>query len=175
MGWTFSKGATRRDIIAEILRDYDNRSARWSVVESHSSPSGLWVALANTNDETTLIAFYALEAERNYGWGYKSMDETMGPNYYDVPLTWLDKYAYYAKTEFSLVWRERVREYHAKRRQTARAAAKWRAGDLLQLPERVGAKLYRVVSTRPFRAVGEADGVRYRIARQLLAEANRCN
>jgi len=44
-------------------------------------------------------------------WGYKCMDETMNPYYYNVPLSWLARYPD-PKLGLSSAWRAKVRELH---------------------------------------------------------------
>jgi hypothetical protein len=65
-----------------------------------------------------------LRHQKDYGWGYKDMEESMHPYYYSCPLGYLemvpiDQYGGHAE------WRECVRHYHAqqaeKRRQRCSA------------------------------------------------------
>ena len=50
----------------------------------------------------------------SHGWGYKDMDETAGPYYYNCPLSYLDMVPD-PMTTHSTPWRVLVREYWAKR------------------------------------------------------------
>lgn len=58
-------------------------------------------------------------------WGYKDMDETMGPYYYGCPLKYLDMVPC-SNYETARKWREKVREYwkiRAERRREKKAVA----------------------------------------------------
>ena len=43
------------------------------------------------------------------GWGYKDVDETMGPYKHDFPVSWLDLLSP-VESEYAVEWRERVRK-----------------------------------------------------------------
>lgn len=61
------------------------------------------------------IALYLLRGSNGSrdGWGYKDMDESAGPYYYNCPLSYLDMVPE-PDAEFAKCWRIKVREYHAK-------------------------------------------------------------
>ena len=54
---------------------------------------------------------YLLKGRSNTrdGWGYKDMDETMHPYYYDFPVSWLDLLSP-TDSENARTWRENVRK-----------------------------------------------------------------
>lgn len=104
MGWYYTHGASRADIIREItepqasglvtVRKFTSGNTLWTV---HDGPSGRW------------LGCYLLSRSRD-GWGYKPMEESMGPYYYSCPLAFLAE-APIACPE----WRDGVRKYHAER------------------------------------------------------------
>lgn len=49
------------------------------------------------------------------GYGEKRLSESMGPSYYDCPLSLLEK-ADEAPDEWAEIWREDVRRYHAEKK-----------------------------------------------------------
>jgi len=62
-----------------------------------------------------------LRHQRDYGWGYKDMDESMHPYQYSCPLKYLALVpieTYGGNAE----WREGVRAYHARQREKRRQA-----------------------------------------------------
>lgn len=62
--------------------------------------------------EVDLVRYYRDVAGGN--WGYKDMDEGMGPNCYSCPLSYLDLVPP-DSSEYAVRWRERVRAWHAER------------------------------------------------------------
>ena len=62
-----------------------------------------------------------LRYQKDYGWGYKDMEESMHPYYYCCPLKYLemvpiDQYGGHAE------WREGVRKHHAQQLEKRRSA-----------------------------------------------------
>ena len=92
MGTSFTCGATKRDIVNEILLSVVDR-----LVESHQTTedreSVLWTVEKGERDGEPFqfIGCYVLR-QAGGDWGYKAMDETVGPNFVSVPKVWLDKY-----------------------------------------------------------------------------------
>lgn len=97
MGTYFTSGATKQDIVDEILQPL--KKAGVLVVSTvkreqrGDSEYVLWTVEAGKRDgeDYQFIGCYVLHPDPS-GWGYKPMDETMGPYFYSVPQTWLDKY-----------------------------------------------------------------------------------
>jgi hypothetical protein len=58
------------------------------------------------------IVLYLL-VKNNGAWGYKDIDESMGPVEVNCPLSFLDGLS--PATGFATKWRERVKKYHASR------------------------------------------------------------
>jgi hypothetical protein len=92
-------------------------------------------------DNLTRIFVALLEGSRDMGWGYKDMDETMGPCVYDCPMSVLKMadpvdvaYAGEGRNRATASdWRAEVSKYHA-RREHARATAKsLKVGDVVWL------------------------------------------
>ena len=94
MGWTFERGATRRDAIEYV-----------AAIKSHANPDGstfatlrrclrgnvVYALHESTYVDGRVIRFigvYLLQRGHG-GWGWKSMDETMGPYYYDCPASYI--------------------------------------------------------------------------------------
>ncbi len=128
MGWDFARGQTREQLIAELTRNESNperdlvclahcykstwttEGNLWSVREvRHKDASGAVVKIER------LIALDLCECRPQYGWGYKGMDESVGPCYYDCPLKYLDMVPQ-AEGPYAAGWREKVRAYHANRK-----------------------------------------------------------
>jgi hypothetical protein len=127
MGWTFEQGATRASLIEAIKggREFGRKpkavAARgnhlWCVFESSRRPGEYFILLC------------LLSAQRGYGWGYKDMDESMGPYYYTCPTSWFDKYQ--TTDAAALEWRETCRHQQriAKMKPQAETVFVTRTGD----------------------------------------------
>lgn len=124
MGWLFTYGSTLKGQMEERAKPYENDNIKrtclakcfkgnvlrggvlWSVHEveyKDGRPSERWIACD------------LLEYRKDMGWGYKDMDERMGPFYFSCPLKYLemvpvDEYPRTTNKE----WREEVIKYHAK-------------------------------------------------------------
>jgi hypothetical protein len=94
-------------------------------------------------------------------WGWKDVDETMGPIDINCPLSYIEQCTE-PENEYAKVWRERVRAYHA------RLSKEVKVGVVYQLR---GCKVQtvRIVSLRPLKGLGE-DGNLYRIPKRLLGD-----
>jgi hypothetical protein len=125
MGWLFTRGSTRKDLIEERSKDWERTSGEVQVKTTclaHCYRGGnfsdvLWAVWERTfigGEQRTerWITCDLLRYQKDYGWGYKDMDESMFPYYFSCPLGYLDKvpleqYGGHAE------WREGVRRYHA--------------------------------------------------------------
>jgi len=141
MGWLFKCGCTRRDMIRERVENWERTTedgvsvkstclahcyrggafsgVLWSVWERTFSKDG-----HQTQATERWITCDLLRHQRDYGWGYKDMEESMFPFYYSCPLSYLDlvpieQYGGHAQ------WREQVGAHHARaaeKRRTRKAA-----------------------------------------------------
>ena len=131
MGWLFKQGFTRRAMIGDRTNSWDHVAEDGTLVRSvclaHCYRGGVWSGVLWTVWERTFsrggqlakpverwIGCDLLRYETNYGWGYKDMEESMGPIYYSCPLGYLDlvpieQFGGNAK------WREAVRSHHEQR------------------------------------------------------------
>lgn len=141
MGWLFRHGATRKSLIAERVENWERTTdsgvlvtttclahcyrggvfsgVLWSVWERTFSTAG-----AETEPRQRWIQCDLLQHQRNYGWGYKDMEESMHPYFYSCPLGYL-KLVPIEQFGGHEAWREGVRQYHARlaeKRQARRAA-----------------------------------------------------
>jgi hypothetical protein len=161
MGWLFTQGQTRAGLIEELTRGSENEHAKWTFLKRYCSGNVLWTVTEITrkdNGQTDrFIGCFLLDRKKDYGWGYKDMEESMGPFYYSCPLSFLDMVPV-ANEE----WRKGVREYHARRNQ------KLEVGQTVRLTD---GKDYKIAKVRPLRAYGP-DGVYYRIPRRMLPIPN---
>jgi len=138
MGWLFTAGSTRRDLIGERTRAWTTEGAEGMTITStclaHFYRGGafsgvLWAVWERTftKDDQPVkpverwITCDLLRYQKDYGWGYKDLDESMHPYFYSCPLKYLDMVPldqYGGNQE----WREGVRAYHARQREKRRQA-----------------------------------------------------
>ena len=112
MGWTFVYGFDKQDMVKELLTETETAK----VIDHSLRGSRLWVALSvgKEGDRNPVIALFLL-AKDGYSYGYKDMDETCGPFYYDCPLKLL-KAAPDSSKFANAEWRAKVRKYWAKKK-----------------------------------------------------------
>ena len=128
MGWLFTLGSTRRDLIAERAKHWECTGENGMLINStclaHCYRGGrfsgvLWSVWERTFTRDGRIAQPTerwitcdlLRYQNGYGWGYKDMEESMHPYYYSCPLGYLemvplDQFGGNAE------WRQGVVEYH---------------------------------------------------------------
>lgn len=113
MGWDFTRGATRADIVREILTDH---SPKFTPIAHALKGNVLWTVWQPTPDcehgPDRIISCHLLRDGGRDGWGYKAMDEHMGPCEYSCPLDYIDRLAPETErtSEYSRNWRRKVRE-----------------------------------------------------------------
>lgn len=118
MGWDFTSGASRQDIVRSILEGFKSDVK----VLGHASTCygrRLWVTV-QTDSLTPLVCLYLLDKQAGYGWGYKDMDESMHPYYYDCPLKLLLGPG--THNQQSINWRAKVNEYHKQKKKNDRSS-----------------------------------------------------
>lgn len=144
MGWTYPFGSSRRDLIAERTRSREWQSGETTVQTTCLAKcfrggafSGvLWTVWERTfaiggkeaRPTERWIGCDLMEYAKQYdGWGYKDLDESMGPYYFSCPLKYLDMVPidrYGGNAE----WRAGVVAYHERQREKQKLKALARRG-----------------------------------------------
>ena len=117
MGWLFNSGChTRQNIVDDLLGMYSTND--WRVMAHGSTAYGrrLWMCVQHpeSNRGKSFILLCLLGVNDGY-WGYKDVDESMGPYYYDCPAKVL-KVADDATSKYAKEWREGVATYREQRK-----------------------------------------------------------
>jgi hypothetical protein len=114
MGWDFTHGASRQDIVNQILGMY-KKEFGVKILDHACTAYGkrLWLCVESDKLKSPLVVLYLLDKSKGYGWGYKCMDETMGPYYHDCPQRLIKGEAH---NQFSANWRQRVAEDRLQRK-----------------------------------------------------------
>ena len=158
MGWLFTYGKRKADIIKELIAPEENETRRWETIAYCVRGNVLWSVIAITyrqdNRSKRLIVCHLLAKKKDCGWGYKDIDESMHPYYYSCPLHYLDL-APVTNTE----WRARVQAYHRYRNQ------KLNIGQKVAIQ---GSTIPWVIITSIKPLTGQYGGQHYRVPRRLL-------
>ena len=156
MGWLFTQGQTRSELIEKLVRLEENESGRWQTHRHCTRGNVLWTVAEVTSKATRKTERYIgcilLRSDKGYGWGYKDMTESVGPCYYTCPLSYLEDVPV-----ANQAWRDAVKHYHRK----------YAIGDRLKLSD-CRIPHIDVISNRPF--IGLFNGQRYRIPRDRILE-----
>lgn len=124
MGWYFTNGGTRAELIRELIQGFthEETGARREYVAHCTIGNVLWTVWEDIHPGSPprrWIGCDLLEKNRD-GWGHKPMCESVHPYYYSCPLKYLEM-----APVASEAWREGVRQYWDNRR--AQAAHRRRA------------------------------------------------
>ena len=116
MGWLFRIGTTRKGVIEERTRTWEREGVQTTCLaycyRGNPYSGVLWTVWERNGpgvESERWIGCDLLKYDRNDHWGYKDMDESVGPFYYSCPLGYLDK----VPVVTNPVWRDCVRSYHA--------------------------------------------------------------
>jgi hypothetical protein len=158
MGWLFTQGQTRSELIYRLCATEENEHGRWTTLKHACVGNCLWRVLEWVDKDkgitAVLIALDLLQSQRGYGWGYKSMSESMGPNYYNCPLALLDLVPE-PPSKYAADWRRKVRQAHAAQAKARGFEKSLKVGDALPL---LGCKVPFVNITALNPLVGEYRG-----------------
>ena len=136
MGWRFGY-YTRKELVDHLCEGNGVTTLKRRFVGNT-----LYTVNAYEQANGTVIKYacvYLLKGRSNtrYGWGYKDMDETMHPYYYDFPVSWLDLLSP-TDSENARKWREEVRK-RAEKLARLKVGTTW---------ERPGGERYTILERR---------------------------
>lgn len=132
MGWFYPYGATKKSIIAELTKPEEVLIDKNGVVKlrkttlkhcyrGNNFAGVLWVVyeMDRSGKKDRIIVCYSMNCYKRE-WGYKPIEEPMGPYYYSCPLSYLKLVPVedYPNTT-CIEWRKAVQEYHNKRKSNA--------------------------------------------------------
>lgn len=151
MGWLFDTQPMPKKTYVQQLLDRNFSGEHCKLLGHSLRGNQLWV-LVQPQQEDPFIGLLLLECHDGC-WGYKDMDESMGPYYYDCPLGFLERAPEppYCPIDGHLgsrrTWRDHVRDHHAAIAQRRKSRPK--VGDRIELPPDffpVGAGSYQVTA-----------------------------
>jgi hypothetical protein len=123
MGWTYPYETPTRESLIAYLRRPERFGDKFELVTACAKGNHHWYLLRVKATRLHVIGLDLMQGTRGEpSWGYKDMDESVAPFYYDVPITYLDAPA--DETVGSTAeWRARVRQYYAEQKEKAKPAA----------------------------------------------------
>jgi hypothetical protein len=118
MGWLISHDLTKKEQVAELVKGWSNAEAGTGTRCLDYSVRGntLFAVMepivgGTPQPDDRWIMVCLLRKDRGYGWGYRDLDESMGPFNYNCPMKFLRMVPKVTCEE----WREGVRQWHANR------------------------------------------------------------
>jgi len=154
MGWYYGN-TSRKELIAEITAT----SANVKTLRKFTSGNTLWTVQECADGQRFIGCYLMVNGGRESGWGYKPMDESMGPCELTCPLAFFDMVP--CPEGYAVEWRVNVRKDAARRNQ------KLRVNQHVKL---TNGKEYLVTSVRPLRGkeVGAMYSPTYSLPRRML-------
>jgi hypothetical protein len=133
----------------------------WKIAVVEDLVGGEWI------EKIRLIALDLLAkgSRPDEGWGYKDMDETMGPYYYSCPISYLDMVPC-PDSENARKWRAEVRAKNQGKADTTAVLRRMKVGDRLYLKKGCQPESVILTSKRPLQ--GTVGHMTYKIPRKLV-------
>lgn len=167
MGWFFPYGATRSDIISELTPKERLSEDGKTVFRTlrHCCKGNVLYALHESGpvQDTRKWIGVAIMQKSEGSWGYKNMDESMGPCYYNCPVSYLDA-ADEPVNEYAANWRREVRRQAAER-----SRKKPKVGEIWSLKSSSVPQV-EIVHVQGQGLRGVYQGQTYRVPRRILGE-----
>ena len=116
MGWSYDYVDIGRDAYIERLTSARLYSQDYEPLEHRVVGNNVWQLVLHKPTGRKLITLDMIAKARGEGWGYKGMSEDAGPYQVNCPLSLLNKTSPITEADgYAFGWRQKVREYHAKR------------------------------------------------------------
>tara|TARA_R110000744_G_scaffold121769_1_gene226549 strand:+ start:327 stop:662 length:336 start_codon:yes stop_codon:yes gene_type:complete len=99
---------SRKDVVDTLVNQYSNDI--FTIIDKKATNFGrhLWM-LIQPKDGPSFVCLFKLSSYQN-DWGYKPVDESMGPCHWDCPVSLIDQ-ADPPTTEYATNWRNKVYQY----------------------------------------------------------------
>jgi hypothetical protein len=180
MGWSYGY-YSKTNLIQELIADYSWEIEKTGEVakkvclkhcyRGNNWTGVLWsvweVTKTLTGEKTKIDRYIGCDLLRCYAgkeWGYKGMDESVGPNYYSCPISYLDMTPPLENNGYSKKWRKEVRLRAAQ----YKATFKIKVGDVVELKDGYTINFVEIVSIKPLRGKTVISGQEYKIPRKAI-------
>lgn len=116
MGWHYTDGASRADLIRELTAPQKNEKTGWArkALKYCTAGNVLWTVWEITGADGVTRRHIGCDLlhRSSTGWGHKPMDEFFQPCYYTCPLSYFELVP---DSQGCPEWRAKVRAYWEKR------------------------------------------------------------
>ncbi len=166
MGWLFSsRWETRKGLIDHLRMQL--AMSDLEVLASSAIGNNHWY-LAKHSSGVTFIGLDLMKGgtKESPGWGYKSMDESCGPNEVNCPISYLAKADPATPGSYADSWRKSVEAYHQAKRVKTKLTEGMQvcySGLNYELKANLGRKGWRVCEL--------GSGIHYRMSARQASEA----
>lgn len=132
MGWLFG-WSTKEALVEHLVRQDGGNCA---VIDHSLRGNNLWMLCQRKDSGFKFIVLCKIACDRTSEalWGYKDIDESMGPCERDCPEKFLSQSD--DTSGYSVEWRAKCREWRKRRRERLSAIAKLRDGDRFYVGDR---------------------------------------
>lgn len=147
MGWLFSTNWTRKSLVEHLINGNGVKT-----IKSCSVGNNLWCIHEFKDKEDKPVRWACLylikgpaygNPNDKYGWGYKDVDETMGPCEINFPYTWLSILTP-IESEYANEWRARVKA-RGERIKLMKLGTKWKLdANTFEIIERRSPTAFRI-------------------------------
>lgn len=174
MGWLYG-WHNKEELVTHLLNQGENfRVLIHRVVGNH-----LWAGFERTvpvtGEKITFVCLFLMAGgggRDENRWGYKDIDESMGPCELDCPLSVLDATPLHdpENSQYAVQWRERVRAYHAEMADKRKLKSGIGPGCIVQLKRGCKPgfmKLLEKSRTATWSAISE-NGCRFRLPSRYI-------
>lgn len=171
MGWTYPMHTYSAKAVRDMLLDqYQKPEQGWRVLKHATTKFGRhWWAVIQNPAGAKLVCLFLIRGDKE-GWGYKDIDESMGPCEVDCPLELL-ALADPDPPGYAPAWREEVRAYHAARTATFAKSRGLKPGARVMLKlGRNPRGPFTVTKVDRRGLLGACNGAVYRLPRAAILE-----
>lgn len=125
MGW-LSGWHSRAELVDHLTRDQrtdheNGRSSTWKVLKKAFRGNNLWTVIERADyldgeqsNADKFICLFMLQRFGNEGWGYKPVEASAGPVYYNCPTSWFHEVP--IDGDYDCRWREACLESQSRRK-----------------------------------------------------------
>ena len=111
MGWSYPYSTQSRAQLIAYLRRPDRFGESLELVRACATGSHHWYLVRVKATGMHWIGLDLMQGSRGEGWGYKDLDESVGPCALDCPLAYL-KAPHEPRDGWALKWRQSVQDHH---------------------------------------------------------------
>lgn len=137
MGWTFPNHTPTRKRLVDWLLEHQNEPGRYEIIDHSQRGNVLYTVFRNIAEDYRFIVVFLLEGPSvtsryagDFAWGYKDIDESMGPSVLGCPERLLRQSD--TQSRNACAWREACRHERRVRAERRRLAKASQAGDRLR-------------------------------------------